>query len=108
MPAGFGSIALPISILLMVLRQRGPVQAFVKAAAVSADTARRPSSLGIHSEYMIEPLVRSGLLVSTGDGRYFVDQRVVRRRARITYGMAGVLALVGVACAAWMIWGRSS
>lgn len=89
----------------MVFRQKGPVQTFVKAGAVSEETARRPSSLGIQSEYLIEPMVRSGVLVATGDGRFYADRGRLRRRARVTWGIAAALFAIGLACAAWKLWG---
>lgn len=104
MPLSIGAIILPASILAMVLRMKGPAQKFVAAGAVSLETARRPLSVGIQADYMIEPLVRSGVLVAAGDGRYYADMARIRRRNRLLYGVCAVMALVGLTfiVVAWM------
>ncbi len=99
MPFTFGTIALPVSILMMLLRTKGPVASFVKAGAVSEETARRPASVGIKTEYLIDPHIRARTLLPTGDGRYYANMPKLRTRARLVYGAAIVFAVIGLAAA---------
>jgi len=97
MPLSLGALIVPASIIALFLRLKGPAQAYMAAGATSEETARRPSSVGIQAEYLIEPLVKSGLLVAAGDGRYYANAPKIRRRALLLYGSCGALAAVGVA-----------
>ncbi|HMN96614.1 MAG TPA: hypothetical protein PKC43_01730 [Phycisphaerales bacterium] len=101
MPASFGAIALPASIILLILRQKGPADALVKAGATTPETARRPASVGMQSRHLVESLERSGLIVPVGDGRYYVDLPRLRRRTRRIFVAAALLASAGLGCVAW-------
>jgi len=104
MPLTLGGLILPASIIALVIRLKGPAQKFLAAGAVSPETARRPLSVGIQADYMIEPLVRSGLLIAAGDGRYYADAVRIRRRNMLLYGVCGAMAVAGAAflAVAWL------
>jgi hypothetical protein len=67
-------------VVAIAASQRGPVGKFLHAGAVSTETARRPSSLDIMYVDTVRSAVKRGILVATGDGRYYVDLHVYRRR----------------------------
>jgi len=86
-PAGgmglFGALIMPLAIISLLLRDRGPVGTFIKAGATSPETARKPQSLSITNPDLYAGAIKRGILVSTGGGLYWVDvsalQRVRRR-----------------------------
>jgi hypothetical protein len=101
----FGMILMPLMILGMILRDKGPVAKFVKAGAVSPATARRPESIAIerNDHLHIPGAVKRGVLVALDDGRYYVD--LDRRRRRRWIGGGAVLTLAtAAAIAAILLW----
>lgn len=100
-----GALILPASIVAMFLRLKGPAQLYLAAGATSPETARRPGSVGIQAEYLIEPLVRNGLLIDAGEGRYYANAPKLRRRALLLYGFCGAMACVGAGflIAGWLL-----
>ena len=75
-----GIILFPLMILGMILKQKGPAALFVKLGAVSPETARRPPEMKLGQQYQLPDLVKRGVLVPAGDGRYWVDRAILRRR----------------------------
>jgi hypothetical protein len=104
MPLSLGGLIIPASLIALFLKLKGPAQTFMAAGALSPETARRPASVGVHAEYLIAPLVRSGLLIAAGDGRYYANAAKIRRRALLLYGFCGALAAIGAAflAVAWL------
>ncbi|MBX3374753.1 MAG: hypothetical protein KF817_13050 [Phycisphaeraceae bacterium] len=92
-----GLILGPLAMLLGLLRDRGPAGRFVDAGAISPDTARRPSALGIERPGSLAGLLRAGVLTALPDGRVFVDPGRFRRRRRRTIAAAIGLYVVAAA-----------
>ncbi|TVQ53275.1 MAG: hypothetical protein EA377_08280 [Phycisphaerales bacterium] len=94
----FGALIIPLSITALLLKDRGVVSSFLKAGATSPQTARKPGSLSITRQYMMDGPIRRRILVATGDGRYWVDKpRLRQHRFRLFTAMgllsAGLIAL---------------
>jgi hypothetical protein len=103
MPLRIGLIAYPLFMAWVLSSQKGAAARFIKAGATSLETARRPSSLRANADQVADA-VKSGVLVPTGDGRYFVDLTAYRRRrwlliAALSIGFALVTALT-----IWFSW----
>lgn len=96
-----GLLIYPIALALLVWNQRGVVDRFRKAGAVTPGTARRPSSLGIDRHWEVRDAVRSGGLVAVGDGRYYADAVRCRRKQRAFAGL--VILLTGVTAAVTVV-----
>ena len=97
MPIRLGLLIYPLFILVIVFGQSaGIVRKFLKAGAISADTARKPTSVGIKHLDVIPDAVRKGALIPTGDGRYYVNvqrlERVRRTWRHVTIGATAALA----------------
>lgn len=101
------SLLYPVSIVVVALRQSGPVDSFVKAGAVSPDTARRPESLKVTNRALVIDAVKSGLLRSLHDGRYYADQpRYLRRRRRTIIAFATIGAVFALTVGVlWLLGG---
>ncbi len=90
------ALLFPLMILAMILKQERPVSVFIKAGAVTSDTARRPGSLEIEKLYLLENPIKHGVLVALGDGRFYVDVPQHKRRRRWMIAlMLGVGVLTG-------------
>lgn len=100
MPMRVGLIAYPLFLIVIAASKGGVVSKYAKAQAFSADTSRRPASLSIRDTNAVRAAVKRGLLINTGDGRYYVNQSKYRRRRRVTFAAlvaAGIiLALFAV------------
>ena len=70
------------------------------AKADSPETARKPSSVGANTQYLVDAAVKSGTLTPLGDGRYYANVQAVRRRRNWTIAIVGVLLVLG----AWGAW----
>jgi hypothetical protein len=90
----FGALIMPLAILAMLLRDRGPVSKFLKAGATSPETARKPRSLEITNPDLYSGAIRRRILVSAGDGRYWVDVVALKRSRRRLIIIAAVLFVV--------------
>lgn len=100
----FGALIMPLAIISLLLRDRGPVGKFIKAGATSPNTARKPRSLEITNPDLYAGAVRRGILVPTDDGRYWVDLATWRRsRRRIVIMATALLVLIGVV-ALYVLW----
>ena len=101
-----GLMMAPLAAFGMLLRDGGPAKAFIEAGAVDPDHARRPRSLGVDSERSVADAVRRGVLVATGDGRFWV--RVDRHRRRRAVTWAFVLGVWTIAAAVMLaVWLRT-
>lgn len=101
-----GILLFPVSIGLMMLRNRGPVSKFVQAGAVSSATARRPGSLGVSNRDLLDWPQRKGVLRATEDGRFWVD--LPRRRFWLTLELTIIIGLFAgagmIILAFWLGW----
>lgn len=103
MPFRIGAVAYPVALLMLARKMPSPLAAFRRAGACSPKTARRPASLGLSGAWLFEGAVRRGLIVATGDGRYYLDpqrDRAHRRKCRIA--IAAVLVLT-TPLVAWLL-----
>ena len=89
-----GAIVFPLFVLIMAAKQKGPVRKFLKAGAISPDTARKLASVELKGPYYISGALKKGVIVAVGDGRYYLEVPVYRRRRR---RLLTALALIGVA-----------
>lgn len=91
----FGAAIFPLMMLAMLLRDRGPVKLFLQHGAISPETARKPATVAVKHRDLLHGPVRRGVLVATGDGRYWVDQQALRRlRRRVIIGCSLVTAVL--------------
>jgi hypothetical protein len=88
------------AVAIIVRKQRDIVYVFQGARAMSPETARHPSELGIERDMIFNGLVRRAVLRETPDGRYYFDELSwralggTRRRAALVI-LSAVLLLVG-------------
>ena len=80
---------------VMMVKQRGIVRTFERAAATSAATACQPERLGLKQGMAWYQLVQHAVLRCPGEGRYFLDiaswQRLRKRRQRVALGVMAIL-----------------
>lgn len=81
MPFRIGVLMYPASLIAIQLARPNAVAAFEKADAFSIETSRKPGSLGVPMK-AVSKAIRKRLLVATGDGRYYLDRRAIRRSDR--------------------------
>ena len=84
-----GALIFPISIVLLILRDKGPAGKFLKAGAVSPETARKPRMIGVTNLDLLDGPRKRKVLRPTGDGRVYVDRRMSRRWRVITAVLLG-------------------
>lgn len=90
--ASLGAVAGPLAMVIMALRNPGPVRTLRNAGAVSPDTAVRAERLGV-KEPPLKPLIRSGVVVREADGCVWVDlakAKARQRRLMVTFGGVGL------------------
>lgn len=85
MPIRLGLLVYPLFAFAVAMSQKGAASKFAEAGAVSLETARRPNSLGIMNLDSVRDAARKGILVSTGDGRFYINQPVFRWRRRLMW-----------------------
>lgn len=81
---------------IIIRRQNRIIRAYREAEALDQANARRPEDLGVASRLAFRGLVRRGVLIDSGAGRYYIDsiaaERFIRRRrARLWAGLGIVL-----------------
>lgn len=103
MPFTLGMLTMPAMVLAAVLKDPSPVSRFVKAGAVSTDTARHPTSLKIRGRYMLDSAIRRGVLRDAGEGRFYVDLSAYRRYRVKFMVLAGSLAAVAGFALWWFV-----
>ncbi|MCP3903774.1 MAG: hypothetical protein GY715_09080 [Planctomycetes bacterium] len=106
MPAtglGLGMLIMPVSILLLMRKDQGPVGMFLRAGAISEETARRPAALGIGRLFLVQDAAKRGVLVALADGRYYVNVPTHRRRRRRSLTLALLVAVTFVALGSWLL-----
>lgn len=104
MPLRIGLIIYPLFAVAVAGSKGGVVSKFARAHATSPGTARKPASLSIRDLDTVRSAARHGLLVATGDGRYYVNlPRYVRRQRWVKAGLiaAGVIILLVTLLALW-------
>lgn len=100
-----GAVAYPVALLLLARKMPSPVAAFRRAGAYSAATARKPGSLGLSGAWLFEGALRSGLVVATPDGRYYLDREKDRRRRRVFQMVVIGFLVVTTPLVAWVAFG---
>jgi O-antigen ligase len=60
---------------IIALKMRRYKEAFRAAGAVTPATAMRPAEAGLRESVIFHKLVRQGVLVAAGNGRYYLDER---------------------------------
>jgi len=99
-----GMLIMPVSIILMILKQPpGPIAKMIKLGAVDESSARKLKSLEIPRAYLLDNGLKRGVIRKTEDGRYWVDIGRNRRRRRRLAFLAGMLALM-ISLAIWYAW----
>lgn len=95
MPFRIGVLAYPLFLLALQLSKPSAVGLYEKAGATSPESSRRPESLEVPRK-ALRRAVRKRLLVSMGDGRYYLDTEAVSRSDRKTLALmiAGLVPLV--------------
>jgi hypothetical protein len=104
-PGSLMVLLMPLAILALLFRDKGPVGKFIKAGAISPETARKPRSLEITNPDLYSGAIRRGVLVATGDGRYWVDLGALRRsRRRVIVAAISLFVVVGAAVVYFAEW----
>jgi hypothetical protein len=107
MPLRIGILAYPAAVLvLLLLQSRGPVGKFLKAGAISPDTARKPRSLELTNREAVEAAVKSGVLVRLPDGRIYVNLAVHRRRRAWLVGVVSAMIAGFLVALTWLVFLR--
>jgi hypothetical protein len=102
MPLRIGLLAYPLMIFAVQMGRPSATAAFERAGATTPETSRRPSSLEVPMRATRRAL-RKKLLVPVGDGRYYLDERAVRRADRRTMILM-VIATASFIPVLWLIW----
>lgn len=101
MPLRIGVLLYPAALVAIQLARPNAVVEFEKAEAFSPDSGRKPGGLGVPMK-AVSRAVRRGMLVATGDGRYYIDRAALKRSDRITAAlMTG--ATLGFLAALWFM-----
>lgn len=99
MPFRIGLVMYPLAIAAWKLSRPSVIGEFDKVEAYSPETSRKPSSLGL-SHKATKRAIAKKLLVSMGDGRYYLDREAVKRSAlRSTLFM-----VVGIVATLPLLW----
>ena len=106
MPLRIGLLAYPLFMIAILGNQKSATARFLKAGATSPETARRPSSLNANADQVADA-VKSGVLVPTGDGRFFVDLVRYRARRRVLIGALTIGFALVTALTVWFSWPSS-
>ncbi len=80
-------------------RQRATVRKFQNAGAADVARARTLAELGVREDHLFGRLVKAGVVVKSGDGRYYLDADGLarwQRNARITVVVVLLVILIGV------------
>lgn len=104
MPLRIGLIVYPLFAVAALGSRRGVVSTFARANAMTPGSARKPASLSIRDLDTVRSAARHGMLVATGDGRYYVNvPKYLRRQRWVTAGLvaAGVLILAVTVMMFW-------
>lgn len=84
---------------VVAARQRATVRKFQHAGAKDAATARTLDELGVREDRLLGRLLKAGVVVATGEGRYFLSAGGLahwNRNARIGVVVALLVILCGV------------
>lgn len=104
MPLRLSLVVYPLFAFAVAMSQKGVASKFAEAGAISPETARKPSSLFVRDMDAVRSAARKGVLVSTGDGRFYVNQPVYRRRQRWMWGLliGGGVVIAALTVVAYM------
>jgi hypothetical protein len=107
--AAFGESSMPLRLSLFVYPlfaiavaagRGGVATPFLRARALSPETARKPASLSIRDVDAVRRASRRGILIDAGKGRYYVDEPRYRRQRRT---FITILIGVGIVISGLMI-----
>jgi hypothetical protein len=102
MPLRIGLLAYPLMIFALQMGRPSATAAFERAGAVTPETSRRPSTLEVPMR-ATRRAIRKKLLVPVGDGRFYLDERAVRRADRRTMILM-IIATAAFVPIVWLIW----
>jgi hypothetical protein len=106
--SSIGMVAGPLVMMITVLRQPGPVKTLLRAGALSPDSARKATTLGL-SEPPLQPLLRAGVVVREADGRIWLDRAKARRRQwRIALALGAAVTVAALVVAFALSMGHRS
>jgi hypothetical protein len=92
---------------IIAIRMRRYKEAFRAAGAISPATAIRPAEKGLRESLIFHKLVREGILVAAGNGRFYLDESrdaaVMRTKRKIMAVLVFIVlvVLISSAIAAW-------
>lgn len=83
---------------VIMARRKRYVRAFYGAGALSPGTARSLAEVGQRDTRWFQQMVRQGVFVQVGDGRYYLDQagwaRVVSAQQRAAFLALGLMLIL--------------
>lgn len=83
---------------IIAIRMRRYKQAFRTAGATSPAAAIRPADCGLRETLVFHKLVREGILVQVGNGRYYLDETrdaaVMRIRQKLILALLCIIILI--------------
>jgi len=95
---------------VIMARRKRYVRAFYGAGALSPGTARSLAEVGQWDSRFFQQMVRQGIFVQVGDGRYYLDQvrwgqvaSLQRRMALFTIGLVLVFIAVVQLLSHWIM-----
>lgn len=98
MPLRIAMLAYPAFLVVTAMSAKGGggTGRLLEARAVSAETARRPESVGIKGgRATLARAVAKGVVVDHGDGRFFVNLAEYTRRRNRLLAILGAVAVIG-------------
>ncbi len=84
----------------VIIKQNQYIRRFKKAGATAPASARPLAELRVRNGHIFRGLVRRGVFVEAGDGRYYIDLdqaaefMALRRRAAFFAGLAALLVIL--------------
>jgi hypothetical protein len=92
----------------VLIKQNQYMRRFKTAGATAPASARPPAELRVRENHIFRGLVRRGVFVEAGDGRYYIDLdqaaefAALRRRMAFFTGLAVVLVLLVLRLLGWL------
>ena len=92
---------------IIAIRMHRYKNAFRAAGATTPATAIRPAEMGLRESLVFHRLVREGILVAVGNGRFYLDETRdeavmrIKRKIMIVLLFIILVALIGSAVVAW-------
>jgi hypothetical protein len=93
---------------IIAIRMRRYKQAFRAAGATSPARAIRPAEKGLRESLVFHKLVRESILVSVGDGRFYLDETrdevVMRTRQKLLLILIVIILVILIGSAITALW----